>query len=103
MTRNPAPPVAAQRPYSYEHHGVTIEDPYHWMRDQSYPKVDDPEVLDYLKAENAYFEAMMAPHAELVETLFQERSEEHTSELQSLMRTPSAVFCLKKKMTHSTT
>ncbi|HEY9554168.1 S9 family peptidase [Allosphingosinicella sp.] len=72
MTRNPAPPVAAQRPYSYEHHGVTIEDPYHWMRDQSYPKVDDPEVLDYLKAENAYFEAMMAPHAELVETLFQE-------------------------------
>src|SRR3546814_7270808 len=24
------------------------------------------------------------------------RSEEHTSELQSLMRTPSAVFCLKK-------
>src|SRR3546814_2658598 len=26
-----------------------------------------------------------------------ERSEEHTSELQSLMRTSSAVFCLKKK------
>src|SRR3546814_5656615 len=25
------------------------------------------------------------------------RSEEHTSELQSLMRTSSAVFCLKKK------
>src|SRR3546814_1222580 len=25
-----------------------------------------------------------------------ERSEEHTSELQSLMRTPYAVFCLKK-------
>src|SRR3546814_2815264 len=25
------------------------------------------------------------------------RSEEHTSELQSLMRNPSAVFCLKKK------
>src|SRR3546814_1922362 len=110
MTRNPAPPVAAQRPYSYEHHGVTIEDPYHWMRDQSYPKVDDPEVLDYLKAENAYFEAMMAPHAELVETLFQEmkgrikeddrsRSEEHTSELQSLMRSSYAVFCLKKKKT----
>src|SRR3546814_4746098 len=27
----------------------------------------------------------------------QERSEEHTSELQSLMRTPYAVFCLNKK------
>src|SRR3546814_3849729 len=28
------------------------------------------------------------------------RSEEHTSELQSLMRTSYAVFCLKKKKTH---
>src|SRR3546814_10688758 len=28
------------------------------------------------------------------------RSEEHTSELQSLMRLPSAVFCLKKKHKH---
>src|SRR3546814_8687581 len=28
------------------------------------------------------------------------RSEEHTSELQSLMRNSSAVFCLKKKHTH---
>src|SRR3546814_8601951 len=30
------------------------------------------------------------------------RSEEHTSELQSLMRTSYAVFCLKKKKTKST-
>src|SRR3546814_4764251 len=29
------------------------------------------------------------------------RSEEHTSELQSLMRISYAVFCLKKKQTHS--
>jgi oligopeptidase B len=29
-----APPQAEQRPYSYERHGVTIEDPYHWLRDQ---------------------------------------------------------------------
>src|SRR3546814_941677 len=28
------------------------------------------------------------------------RSEEHTSELQSLMRNSYAVFCLKKKITH---
>src|SRR3546814_9793502 len=28
------------------------------------------------------------------------RSEEHTSELQSLMRTSYAVFCLKKKINH---
>src|SRR3546814_1530966 len=30
-----------------------------------------------------------------------ERSEEHTSELQSLMRISYAVFCLKKKNKHS--
>src|SRR3546814_1944570 len=30
------------------------------------------------------------------------RSEEHTSELQSLMRISYAVFCLKKKITHNT-
>src|SRR3546814_2696922 len=30
------------------------------------------------------------------------RSEEHTSELQSLMRISYAVFCLKKKKTHMT-
>src|SRR3546814_9056189 len=29
-----------------------------------------------------------------------DRSEEHTSELQSLMRISYAVFCLKKKITH---
>src|SRR3546814_6399781 len=32
-----------------------------------------------------------------------QRSEEHTSELQSLMRISSAVFCLKKKKTTTTT
>src|SRR3546814_4466033 len=32
-----------------------------------------------------------------------ERSEEHTSELQSLMRISYAVFCLKKNKTHKAT
>src|SRR3546814_4630021 len=32
--------------------------------------------------------------------LMQDRSEEHTSELQSLMRISYAVFCLKKTKTH---
>src|SRR3546814_4002236 len=32
-------------------------------------------------------------------TVLKERSEEHTSELQSLMRISYAVFCLKKKIT----
>src|SRR3546814_1324302 len=34
---------------------------------------------------------------------FVDRSEEHTSELQSLMRLSYAVFCLKKKITTNTT
>src|SRR5688572_21178336 len=71
-TTLPAPPKAEPRPYSYERHGVTIEDPYAWLRDKDYPKVDDPDVIAYLKAENAYFQAAMKPHAELTETLFQE-------------------------------
>src|SRR3546814_5673023 len=36
-------------------------------------------------------------------TLGQTRSEEHTSELQSLMRISYAVFCLKKKTTQTRT
>src|SRR3546814_9316269 len=35
--------------------------------------------------------------------IMQQRSEEHTSELQSLMRTSYAVFCLKKKKRTNTT
>ena len=75
MTRTtdlPAPPRAEQRPHSYERHGITVQDPYFWLKDQGYPKVDDADVLAYLKAENAYTEAAMKPHAALVDTLFAE-------------------------------
>ncbi len=66
------PPVAERRPYSYSRHGYTIDDPYHWLKDEGYPKVDDKDVLAYLTAENDYFAQMMQPHQALVETLFQE-------------------------------
>src|SRR3546814_2805713 len=36
-------------------------------------------------------------HGTLINAMFLMRSEEHTSELQSLMRISSAGFCLKKK------
>src|SRR3546814_1136343 len=39
------------------------------------------------------------PDATCVQYCMQARSEEHTSELQSLMRISYAVFCLKKKTT----
>src|SRR3546814_3661518 len=43
---------------------------------------------------NPEWEALLADAARPLE---ERRSEEHTSELQSLMRTSYAVFCLKKK------
>jgi oligopeptidase B len=68
----PAPPRAEPRPYRYERHGYTVEDPWAWLRDPGYPKVEDEDVLAYLKAENAWFQAAMEPHRGLVETLFEE-------------------------------
>jgi oligopeptidase B len=66
------PPIAARKPHTNQAHGVKWDDPWHWLRDPNYPDVQDAEVLDYLKAENAYFEAAMKPHEGLVEELFQE-------------------------------
>ncbi|NMW32432.1 S9 family peptidase [Altererythrobacter sp. RZ02] len=67
-----APPVAEKREHSYTHHGITISDPYHWLKDQSYPTIDDEDVLDYVKAENAWFEQNMAPRKAQIDTLFEE-------------------------------
>tara|TARA_R100001198_G_scaffold19222_2_gene9494 strand:+ start:11458 stop:13599 length:2142 start_codon:yes stop_codon:yes gene_type:complete len=67
-----SPPTAEKRNHSYSHHGITISDPYHWLRDQSYPTIDDEDVLDHLKAENAWFEARMKPQQPLVDELFAE-------------------------------
>jgi oligopeptidase B len=66
------PPIAEKRPHSFTHHGVTISDEYNWLRDAGYPAIDDKDILDHLKAENAYFEAQMGPQAALTETIFQE-------------------------------
>ncbi len=71
-TKLTAPPVAEKREHSYTHHGITISDPYHWLKDQSYPKIDDEDVLDYVKAENAWFEQEMKDRKPLVDTLFKE-------------------------------
>src|SRR3569833_4103969 len=67
-----APPVAAKQPSSVTHLCVTLADDYAWLRDPGYPEVTDKEVLDHLKAENAWFEARMAPHRALCDRLFKE-------------------------------
>ena len=66
------PPVAARKPSSVTHHGITVADDYAWLRDPGYPEVNDKEVLEHLAAENAWFEARMAPHKDTVEALFKE-------------------------------
>src|SRR3546814_5829720 len=48
-------------------------------------RVESDSVIDHLQAQSALRNVMRT------------RSEEHTSELQSLMRNSYAVFCLKKK------
>jgi oligopeptidase B len=67
-----SPPIAATRPHSFTAHGVTIEDPWAWLKDANYPDVSDKDVLAYLEAENAYFEQAMAPHRPLVDRLYEE-------------------------------
>lgn len=69
---HPTPPIAEQRPHSFERHGITVEDPWAWLRDSGYPEVTDPDVLAYLEAENSYFETVMAPHQPLTDRLFEE-------------------------------
>ena len=66
------PPKADRKHHEHSHHGIVTADPYAWLQDPGYPTVTDPEVLDYLQAENTYFERCMAPHQSLVDTLFTE-------------------------------
>ena len=66
------PPIAERRPHSFTHHGITIEDPWHWLKDAGYPTVEDPDILGYLEAENRYFESVMAPAAALQATILAE-------------------------------
>jgi oligopeptidase B len=68
----PAPPRAAKRPSTVTHHGMTVSDDYAWLRDPSYPTVDDPEIIAHLEAENAWFEAAMAGQKDRIDALFTE-------------------------------
>lgn len=77
-TTRPAPPVAVKKPKELTAHGHTRVDEYYWMRLSEAQREADPpdahtrEVLDHLKAENTYTEAVLAPVATLRESLFQE-------------------------------
>src|SRR3546814_1868018 len=62
-------------------------------------------IKDFLERWGSRYEYMIVFDADSVmsgETMVELRSEEHTSELQSLMRISYDVFCLKKKTEKST-
>ena len=61
------PPRAPREARDVSVHGDPRIDEYHWLRDR-----DDPRTLAHLRAENAYADAWFAPHAALVEQLYQE-------------------------------
>ncbi len=62
-----SPPRAPRRPHVISAHGHDREDPWFWLRER-----DDPEVLAYLEAENAYTDEEMAPLDGLRDGLFEE-------------------------------
>src|SRR3546814_2134559 len=55
------------------------------------------DLLQILQSSGGFDRAIGLEHRDIARFLHDERSEEHTSELQSLMRISYAVFCLKKK------
>ncbi len=65
-------PCAQQIPFTAEYHGKKYSDPYHWVKDPGYPEVNDPSVLKYLNAENAYFDIFKTSHEPLINTVFEE-------------------------------
>lgn len=60
-------PLAAKREQRLELHGDLRIDEYYWLKDR-----ENPEVLEYLAAENSYREHEMAPLKGLTEELFAE-------------------------------
>ncbi len=78
MTQSIKPPVAARRPATATHHGVTLTDDYAWLRATNWqevmrkPKLLDPEIREHLEAENAYTQAMLADTERLQKQLFKE-------------------------------
>ena len=63
------PPVAATHPHLVKSPSGDRPDPYYWLRDDTRKS---PEVLAYLNAENAYYEASTAHTRGLQDTLYKE-------------------------------
>ncbi|CAM4197953.1 Protease 2 [Mycobacterium basiliense] len=67
QTGTAPPPIAKRVDTRREHHGDVFVDPYEWMRDK-----DNPEVIAYLEAENAYTDHITADLEPLQQKIFDE-------------------------------
>ncbi|WP_347218819.1 S9 family peptidase [Chryseobacterium sp.] len=65
-------PVAEKQEHIREIHGDKVNDPYYWMIDYFKKGKDSTKVVNYLKAENSYWEGMMKDTEPFREKLFQE-------------------------------
>ena len=61
------PPDAVKKPKELTIHGHTRIDNYYWLKER-----ENPEVMDYLEAENRYREKMMKGSSKLQKSLFRE-------------------------------
>src|SRR3546814_10015266 len=82
--------VLLERYYAHRFHDATADEKAELLR--LVTLAEDPDIWAWVMEH----ESVPAEYADIVEQL-RVRSEEHTSELQSLMRISYAVFCLKKK------
>jgi len=64
---NIQPPDVEKKPKKLTIHGDTRIDNYYWLNDR-----ENPEVIDYLKAENKYTKAALEPTEKLQKKLFKE-------------------------------
>ncbi len=62
-----SPPVPKERPFVRTLHGVTWDDPLYWLKES-----DNPEVIAYLKEENAYTDSVLEKSGNLSECLYEE-------------------------------
>jgi oligopeptidase B len=65
-------PDAEKKPKELTAHGDIRQDEYYWMNDYFKKGPDSARVVDYLKAENAYLDTMMAGTKEFQKKLFAE-------------------------------
>src|SRR6478672_1986327 len=70
--QNVATPVADKKPKELIAHGDTRQDPYYWMNDYFKKGPDSTKVVQYLEAENKYYDTMMSGTKNLQEKLYAE-------------------------------